>query len=177
MAVLNRPDKRRYGNLQISLINSYLLGENNYPDTIPDVLRVLNYYKTEWKQNTTKPPILPKTSGKGKRNSAVSFLQQSGDGVSFLQATNNSFLPVITRRLYGIKWHYQTHCPVATNDTGAGIESNRPGVENGAGGNKSSTGEEVSQSCGMIISQHNEAYINPNWVLLDSESTDHIFFN
>ena len=29
----------------------------------------------------------------------------------------------------------------------------------------------------MIISQHNEAYINPNWVLLDSESTDHIFCN
>ena len=29
----------------------------------------------------------------------------------------------------------------------------------------------------MIISQHNEAYINPNWVLLNSESTDHIFCN
>ena len=29
----------------------------------------------------------------------------------------------------------------------------------------------------MILSQHNEAYINPNWVLLDSESTDHIFCN
>ena len=29
----------------------------------------------------------------------------------------------------------------------------------------------------MIISQHNEAYINPNWVLLESESADHIFCN
>ena len=63
------------------------------------------------------------------------------------------------------------------NDTGSGIKSNRPGVENGAGGNKAATGEEVSQLCGMIISQNNEAYINPNWVLLDSESTDHIFCN
>ena len=50
-------------------------------------------------------------------------------------------------------------------------------MENGAGGNKSATGEEVSQLFGMIISQNNEAYINPNWVLLDSESTDHIFYN
>ena len=27
--------------------NSYLLGKNNYPDTIPDVLTVLNNYKKE----------------------------------------------------------------------------------------------------------------------------------
>ena len=38
MAVLNQADKRRYENLQISLKNSYFLGESNYPDTIPDVL-------------------------------------------------------------------------------------------------------------------------------------------
>ena len=48
-------------------------------------------------------------------------------------------------------------------------------MENVAGGNKAANGEEVSQSCGVILSQHNEAYIKPNWVLLDSESTDHIF--
>ena len=45
------------------------------------------------------------------------------------------------------------------------------------GGSKASTEEEVSQCCGVILSQHNEAYINPNWVLLNSESTDHIFCN
>ena len=39
MAVLKRADKRRYGNLHISLKNSYLLRKNNYPDTIPDVLQ------------------------------------------------------------------------------------------------------------------------------------------
>ena len=63
------------------------------------------------------------------------------------------------------------------NGTGAGIEYNRSGVENGAGGNKAATGEGASQRCGVIISQHNEAYINPNWVLLESESADHIFCN
>ena len=38
MAVLKRADKRRYGNLQISLKNSYLLGINSCIDTIPDTL-------------------------------------------------------------------------------------------------------------------------------------------
>ena len=140
MAVLKLEEKRRYGNIHISLKNSYLLGKNNYPYTIPDVLRVSNNYRTEWTQNTMKPPTLPENSGKGERNSAVSFLKSSGDGVIFLRATNNSLFLAITCCLYGIKGHYQTHCLVATNDTGSGIESNQPGVENGAGGNKAVTG-------------------------------------
>ena len=49
----------------------------------------------------------------------------------------------------------------------------RPGTAGGG----TRAAEEVSQNCGLILSQHNEAYINPNWVLLDSESTDHIFCN
>ena len=63
------------------------------------------------------------------------------------------------------------------NDTGSGIESNRPAAVYGSGGRNATTGEEVIQHCGVILSQHNKAYINPNWVLLDSESTDHIFCN
>ena len=131
----------------------------------------------EWMQNTTKPPTPQGNPGTGGWNSAVSFLQSSGDGVSFLRATNNSFFPAISCRLYGIKGHYQTHFLVAMNDTGDGIKSKRIGLENEAGGGKATTGEEVSQRCGVILSQRNESYINPNWVLLDSESLDHIFCN
>ena len=32
-------------------------------------------------------------------------------------------------------------------------------------------------SLGVLLSQNSDAHINPNWVLLDSESTDHIFCN
>ena len=62
-----------------------------------------------------------------------------------------------------------------TNDTRAGVKSKRPGSVNGSGGKNGSTGEEVSKRYGVILIQHNKAYINPNWVLLDSESKDHIF--
>ena len=71
MAVLKQADKRRYGNLQISLKNSYLMGKNNYTDTIPDVLVVLNNYSTEWTQNKTQPPTPLEAPGTGGRNSAV----------------------------------------------------------------------------------------------------------
>ena len=73
MAVLNQAEKRRYGNLYISLKISYFRGKNNHPDTIPDVLRVLYNYKPEWTQITTKPPNLPEKSGMGVRNSSVLF--------------------------------------------------------------------------------------------------------
>ena len=48
------------------------------------------------------------------------------------------------------------------NAKGDVIESNRPGEGNGAGGISAATVEEVSQRCGVILSQHNEAYIKPN---------------
>jgi len=89
---------------------------------------------------------------------------------------------VITCRLCGIKGHYQTHYPVAKNEAGEELTSVcRPRSEgNGAraaAAGSAATEEEVSQNCGVILSQHNEAYNNPNSVLLDSESTDHIFCN
>ena len=86
--VLSRADKRRYGNLQISLKNSYLLGGDNYPDTIPYVLIVLNTYKTEWTPSKTHPPTppirAPWSTWTGGRNQPYSFCNsQATEYVSF----------------------------------------------------------------------------------------------
>jgi hypothetical protein len=172
MVVLKRADKKRYGNLQISLKNSYLLGKNDYPTNVPDMLKVLNNYQAEWTPSTA-PPAAPRSGG---RNS-YSFLQSTAGEVFFLRATNNSFFPDITCRLCGIKGHYQTHCPVATNAAGDELSPNRGSGTGTARTGSETAGEEVSRNCGLVLSQHNETYINPNWVLLDSESTDHIFCN
>ena len=44
MTIIKRADKKRYGSLQISLKNNYLLGNNKYPTTVPDILKILNNF-------------------------------------------------------------------------------------------------------------------------------------
>ena len=117
------------------------------------------------------------------------------------------FIPHLTCDGCGIRGHILDQCPVATDEAGTAIprppgkrrnkskKKGGPGpwiirdlgggpVE-GAGtaeaeGNENeATGQEVStRKCnGILFNQHSDAHINPNWVLLDSESTDHIFCN
>ena len=47
MTILKRADSRRYGSLQKELANSYLLGKNEYPTSVPDLLKVLNNYEAK----------------------------------------------------------------------------------------------------------------------------------
>jgi len=138
MAVLKRADRKRYGNLQTGLKNSYLLGKNDYPTNIPDVLKVMNNYKSEWTPGTSQQPAA-RTGGR----SSYSFLQSTAGEVFFLRATNNSFFPEITCRLCGIKGHYQTHCPVAKNEAGEEIAS-RPGTER-SGTRAAASGSEATE--------------------------------
>jgi len=56
MAVLKRADRKRYRNLQTGLNNSYLLGKNDYPTNIPDILKVLNNYKCKWTPGISQQP-------------------------------------------------------------------------------------------------------------------------
>ena len=101
MAVLKRADKKRFGNLQIGLKNKYLLGQDDYPTNVGDLLKVLNHYKPEWNQTTattagtgTTPSNRPSAPAQG-----ATFLQANGSTVSFLRGTNNSFYPEIVCRL------------------------------------------------------------------------------
>ena len=48
MVILKRADTSRYGSLQQRLKNEYLLGNNDYPETVPKVLELLNNYKVEY---------------------------------------------------------------------------------------------------------------------------------
>ena len=93
MAILKRADKKRYGNLQIGLRNSYLLGKNDYPTTPSNVLNLLNNYVPEWTGQPTNSGNAGGNGGNGTntRGTAVSFLQSSG--ICFLRGTNNSFFP------------------------------------------------------------------------------------
>ena len=118
-------DKERFGNLQIGLKNLYLLGKDNYPTTIADLLKVLNNYKPEWTSTSARPPKTNTGSG-SSQNCGHSFLQAIRQPVHLLQGTNNSFYLGIVCHLCGIKGHYQTHYPVVTNSSGSKLSNIKP---------------------------------------------------
>ena len=207
MAVIKRADGNRYGSLQKGLRNDYLLGNDRYPTTIPETLKLLDNYKDP--NPTTNQNREPNGEG---RNAGASFLQTTtGLKVEFLRGTDNSFDPGTECYKCRCHGHISSVCPVAKDNTGGmlpgGVRRNRyrsgrggrggrgngssgrgngsdnVGNDGGAGtegsGEDAATVEEVSlkNRCGILMNQHNISHINPNWILLDSESTDHIFCN
>ena len=181
MSLIKRADKKRFGNLQIQLKNSFLLGSNEYPTTVPDVLKILNNYKPEWK-NGVNPNANSRNNDHNNNNSnnnsnnGVSLLQTQNNGcnIAFLRGTNHSFFPNITCRLCGFTGHYQSHCPIAIDDQGHKIPNN-----NSASSITTPEGEVRYTRVSFHLNQYtaSNSSLNPNWILLDSESTDHFFAN
>ena len=182
MSILKRANKERFGDLMNELKNDYLKRPGGspsdaFPKTIGDVLKLLENWQPssagvrarglqiDGTRRSTQRPGANRSPASGTRNPGVSFAQ-SGEGqaqVCFLRGKNDSFFPAITCRLCKIKGHYQSHCPVTKDDTGAGLGA---------------TASEVGKIMGgILLNLHPETYINPFWILLDSESTDHIFSN
>ena len=89
MTVLKRADKKRFGNLQIGLKNKYLLGQDEYPTTIGDLLKVLNHYKPEWSPADTGNTSATSTSRPNTPMQGALFLQANSSTVNFLRGTNN----------------------------------------------------------------------------------------
>ena len=84
MTILKRAYNRRYGSLQKELSNSYLLGKDDYPKTVAEVLKIINNYKNtiseEPRENKSTSPV-----------SNMSFLQTNGYQIKYLRGTNDSF--------------------------------------------------------------------------------------
>ena len=51
--LVNNADRKRYGDLQTEMINSYTQNRNNYPQTITDAKRMINNYVTKFVNNIT----------------------------------------------------------------------------------------------------------------------------
>ena len=183
MITLKRVCQRRFRELITHCKNEYLLGKNIYPTSTPDLLKVLNNYESDH----TMTPLKNGRRNKGPNHNGVTFIQASGSNleVQYLRGTNRSFIPTIVCRRCLVKGHYQSQCPVATNDRGSMIpiqleeEANSEKITNNENDRNDISPEmEVSYQNGFGMSQKRlDAYINPFWILLDSESSEHIFSN
>ena len=122
MVIIKRADKRRFGNLQIELKNSFLLGKDEYPKSVPEVLKILNNYKPVWTSpnGRSTDSNVNSRSGNPPNNNGVTFLQTQGatTNIEFLRGSNGSFFANVTCRLCGLKGHYQSHCPVVADANG-----------------------------------------------------------
>ena len=185
MAIIKRSCTKRYKTLKVDLQNSFLKGRDDYPTTIEDALHLLNNYKCE---KTTE-------SNARSRSAATSFMQMTGGAnieIKFLKGTNGSFFPEVICRRCGMRGHYQSRCPIAINERGTRmvLTPTTEGSVNEEGDDEASdrqssvreeanterATDEVRNNNGIALNQsHINAHINPNWILLDSESSQHIF--
>ena len=103
--ILKRADSKRYGSLQKELANSYLLGKDDYPKTVAEVLKIMNNYKDttseEPRENKGISPVLN-----------VSFLQTNKYLEKYLRGTNDSFFKQVVCNKCRMKGHYQANCKV-----------------------------------------------------------------
>lgn len=126
-AIMKRADKKRYGNLQIQMKNNFLMGNDMYPTSVADVIRILDNYEKEW-------PVSSKPSGSNegkeisKRTGVAFALSQGKKKIHYLKGSNNSFFPAITCNICGVKGHYQSHCPVCTQE-GSKVEQEEKTAE------------------------------------------------
>ena len=154
--------------------NDYLQGVDKFPTSVSEAIRILTNYKQPFVANPNRfgarsgspRPGGGGTGNEGGRSRSVSFLQASGSNfeVKYCKGSNGSFYPNIVCRLCGIKGHYKSDCPICKDETGARLES-------------TTAGQEVSLIRGVLMNQQIGSHINPFWILLDSESSDHIFCN
>ena len=98
-------------------------------------------------------------------------MQAGGNTALFAWGTNNAFHPKVRCHQCNMKRPYKSHCPLC-DSKGNKLEGNNASAK--------AAGQEVRQTMlrsKILLNQHGDAYVNPNWILLDSESSKHLFSN
>ena len=149
IALIHGADATRYGTLIVGLSNQYAMGKDDYPTEITSAYSLLVNYRTP--ENTRARNPTPSQPAGSPETSAMTFTQR-GATAGINGVTHDD---VICYNCQNIG-HYASDCPETQGTT--------------------NTGTTLVQHAYMLA-QANETNIDPNWILLDSQSTISVFKN
>lgn len=153
IALIRGSDRTRYGTLIDDLSNQYAMGKDDYPSDITSAYSLLVNYRTPTnaRSRQTEAPASNQTAGRSPEASAMAFTQRGA-----VAGTNGVIHDGITCYNCQGMGHYAGDCP---EDRGG-----------------ATTGTTLTQYA-FMLAQAGEAGIDPDWILLDSQSTISVFKN
>ena len=160
-ALIRSADPTRYGTLIVHLANQLAMGKDEYPTTLTAAYGLLVTYQTPTNAsgrgrgagNTPQQsPTTPTTAPTAPETSAMTFAQQ-GSTVSGNDGATHAHITCFSCNRMG---HYASECPQ---------------------GERNTSGTTLLQYGFMLAQAGGGAGINPEWILLDSQSTISVFCN
>ena len=164
VALIRGADPTRYGTLIVDLANQYAMGVSNYPPDITSAYSLLVNYKTPTNatRNRNNNPTTPSTntttvpSDASAGASAMTFSQRGT-----VAGSNGLTHADVTCYNCNSIGHYASDCPTERNTSATTLTT---------------AGTTLFQYA-FMLAQSGANGINPNWVLLDSQSTISVFRN
>jgi hypothetical protein len=152
-ALIRSADPSRYGTLITALANQYAMGKDEYPKDITSAKSLLVMYKTP-----TNAPA-PRTVNQRQQAAETSALTLAQRAVTTVAGTDGLLRPSVTCFNCNLPGHMQGECP-----------SGQPAT---------TTGTTLTQYAYVLAqsAQAGEHGIDPDWILLDSQSTISVFKN
>ena len=164
VAIIRGADKSRYGTLITSLANTYAMGRDEYPTDILAAQAMLVHYKTPVNtghHQTQRPSREAPTTAVSVEGSAMTFVQ-GRRGAPAVAGSDGITLGGISCFNCGQYGHMQEFCPTAA-----------------ASDTTTTSGLTLAQYAYMLAQAGADGKhgLDPNWILLDSQSTISVFKN
>ena len=163
-ALIRNADPSRYGTLITDLANQYAMHKDNYPTDITSAKSLLVMYKTpanvSQRHGNQQRQQQPTTTN----NDALSGLTLAQRAAIAVAGTDGSLRPGVTCYACTLPGHMAGECP-----TGQAPSPTTPAT----------TGTTLTQYAYVLAqsAQEGEHGIDPDWILLDSQSTISVFKN
>ena len=194
ISFIQRTDQDRFGNLLTDLLNQDALGNDQFPRTLAGAYAALtNYKKYKNKSASTHTPAT-KEKNISATPARVSQVDDEQLNVSFMMVAGSDGCTY--KRAVCFKCnqpgHYVSQCPEAPTVVEEPVPTPAPPPANPPAtpapvtlaqldlGSTKNTNGDVEPMSFMQVSltqKHQSQMINPNWILLDSESSISVFRN